>query len=105
MQYMLSTIEQREVEQHKDKLSLEVGYEISFDLALRDWLEHRAAGWRQERHAEMLASEREEILRHKWIESEKAQRDLGKDAVLDWIHHYAAQWREWYEKQFDRSKA
>ena len=53
--------------------------------------------WSEERQAEMLAEQREEILRHKWIESEKAQRDLGSEAALDWIRRYAAQWRRWYE--------
>jgi hypothetical protein len=31
-----------------------------------------------------------EIEKHKWIESEKAGRDLGSEAVIDWIHKYAA---------------
>ncbi len=30
-----------------------------------------------------------EIERHKWIESEKAGKDLGMDAVIDWILRYA----------------
>ncbi len=30
-----------------------------------------------------------EIERHKWIESEKAGKDLGTDAVIDWILRYA----------------
>jgi hypothetical protein len=30
-----------------------------------------------------------EIERHKWIESEKAGRDLGAEAVIDWILKYA----------------
>jgi hypothetical protein len=30
-----------------------------------------------------------EIERHKWIESEKAGRDLGMDAAIDWILKYA----------------
>ena len=31
-------------------------------------------------------AEREEILRHKWIESEKAGRDIGfEQALTDWI--------------------
>ena len=33
-------------------------------------------------------AEREEILKHKWIESEKAQRDLGGAALVDWILRY-----------------
>jgi len=30
-----------------------------------------------------------EIERHKWIESEKAGKDLGMDAAIDWILKYA----------------
>jgi hypothetical protein len=59
----------------------------------------------EEKQAKMLAEEREEILRHKWIESEKAQRDLGAEAVLDWIYRYAAQWRHWYEDRCGAKKA
>lgn len=40
-------------------------------------------------------SEREEILRHKWLESEKAGQDIGFDrALLDWIIRYRNGWRE-----------
>ncbi len=45
-------------------------------------------------YREYLA-EREEILRHKWIESEKAGRDIGFErALLDWIIKYRSEWRE-----------
>jgi len=30
----------------------------------------------------------EEAQRHKWIESEKAGRDLGETAIRTWIHHH-----------------
>ena len=44
-------------------------------------------------YKEFLA-EREEILRHKWIESEKAGNDIGfEKALLDWIVKYRSQWR------------
>ncbi len=44
-------------------------------------------------YREFLA-EREEILRHKWIESEKAGRDIGFEAALtDWIVHHRSEWR------------
>jgi len=40
-------------------------------------------------------SEREEILRHKWIESEKAGRDIGfEKALLDWVIKYRSAWRK-----------
>ncbi|VVM07187.1 hypothetical protein MAMC_01485 [Methylacidimicrobium cyclopophantes] len=39
--------------------------------------------------------EREEILKHKWLESEKQGRDIGfEKALLDWILHHRAAWRE-----------
>jgi hypothetical protein len=38
---------------------------------------------------EYLEIQRREIERHKWIESEKAGRDLGMDAAIDWILKYA----------------
>lgn len=44
-------------------------------------------------YREFLA-EREEILRHKWIESEKAGRDIGfEKALLDWVMKHRAAWR------------
>jgi len=44
-------------------------------------------------YQEFLA-EREEILRHKWIESEKAGHDIGfEKALLDWIVKHRAGWR------------
>ena len=41
-----------------------------------------------------------EIERHKWIESEKAGRDLGEDAVFDWIRQHAVSFREAYGSIF-----
>lgn len=44
-------------------------------------------------YAEFLA-ERDEILRHKWIESEKAGRDIGfEQALVDWIRNHREAWR------------
>ncbi len=44
-------------------------------------------------YREFLA-EREEILKHKWIESEKAGHDIGFErALLDWIVKYRSTWR------------
>ena len=39
-------------------------------------------------------AEREEILRHKWLESEKAGRDIGfESALTDWIVKHRSKWR------------
>ena len=39
-------------------------------------------------------AEREEILKHKWIESEKAGFDIGFErALTDWIVKHRSKWR------------
>ena len=45
-------------------------------------------------YQEFLA-ERDEIHRHKWLESERAGLDVGMDAaVISWVVHHRAQWRK-----------
>ncbi len=45
-------------------------------------------------YREFLA-EREEILKHKWIESEKAGRDIGfEQALVDWKVKHSATWKK-----------
>jgi hypothetical protein len=40
-------------------------------------------------------AERDEILRHKWIESEKVGHDIGFErALTDWIIKHRAKWRK-----------
>lgn len=40
-------------------------------------------------------AERDEILKHKWIESEKAGRDIGFErALTDWIIKHRSKWRK-----------
>jgi hypothetical protein len=40
-------------------------------------------------------AEREEILRHKWLESEKAGKDIGfEHALTDWIIKHRSAWRK-----------
>jgi hypothetical protein len=46
-----------------------------------------------------LKIQAQEIDRHKWIESEKAGRDLGTEAVIDWIMKYADRFSDQYEQQ------
>lgn len=44
-------------------------------------------------YQEFLA-EREEILRHKWLESERLGKDIGfEKALLDWIRKHRDDWR------------
>jgi hypothetical protein len=56
-------------------------------------------------YKEFLA-EREEILKHKWIESEKAGTDIGfEKALLDWIVKHRSNWREKRMKEAKTDKA
>ena len=53
------------------------------------------AAWRQRQNRlhQELEEQWREIMKHKWIQSEKAGRDLGTQAIMDWIKTYAADWR------------
>ena len=45
-------------------------------------------------YQEFLA-EREEIMRHKWYQSEKAGYDVGfEKALLDWLVNHRPNWRQ-----------
>ena len=44
---------------------------------------------------EYVALECQEMLRHKWIESEKAGRDMGQEALLDWVDRHASGFRRY----------
>lgn len=56
-------------------------------------------------YREFLA-EREEILRHKWLESEKAGYDIGFErALLDWIVKHRANWRKARRERMTQSKS
>lgn len=45
-------------------------------------------------YQEFLA-ERDEILKHKWLESEKIGEDIGFErALLDWIRKHRERWRQ-----------
>ena len=42
---------------------------------------------------------KEEIMRHKWIESEKARCDIGfEHALIDWVNKHHADWAK-YKKE------
>jgi hypothetical protein len=49
-------------------------------------------------------AEREAIMRHKWIESEKAGRDIGLEhALTSWVVHHRAQWRRERREQLAKN--
>lgn len=42
---------------------------------------------------ELIRAEQEEIAKHRWIESEKAGRDIGEQQALeDWLQHHFSAW-------------
>ena len=56
-------------------------------------------------YKEFLA-ERAEILKHKWIESEKAGKDIGFErALLDWIVKHRSNWRDRRRKEARTEKS
>jgi hypothetical protein len=69
-------------EENKDMIAANTTANPNRDFARRSSL-----------YQEFLA-EREEILRHKWIESEKKGKDIGFErALLDWIRKHRENWR------------
>lgn len=48
---------------------------------------------------EYLEFQTREIERHKWIESEKAGKDLGMEAAIDWILKYADLFSDGYPQE------
>lgn len=58
-----------------------------------DDMAHSEIITRSSLYQEFLA-ERDEILKHKWLESEKAGYDIGFErALLDWIRKHRDKWR------------
>lgn len=48
---------------------------------------------------------RHEIYKHKWIESEKAGREIGfASAALDWISRYGETWLDQQRKKLIETK-
>lgn len=87
------------IEKHREKLSRELGRPVSLKKVLESWTPECSAAWREEYMRQAFQAQVQEILKHKWIESEKAGHDLGKSAIEDWIAKYAHLWRQWWEEQ------
>jgi len=64
----------------------------SHEVESDDWVKQTSL------YKEFIA-EREEILRHKWLESEKAGHDIGfEHALVDWVAKYRTSWRRWRQE-------
>jgi midasin (ATPase involved in ribosome maturation) len=52
-----------------------------------------------EKMKKFMSDQIKEVEIHKWIESEKANRDLGEEAIKDWIIKHAAEFRKKWEEE------
>ena len=52
-----------------------------------------------EKMKKFMSDQIKEVEIHKWIESEKANRDLGEEAIKDWIEKHAADFRKKWEEE------
>jgi len=86
------------LEVHRYYMSERAGHDVGITKSVEDWLLNHSARWRKERLQKELADQAKEIMKHKWIESEKAGTDLGDSAAIDWVRKHAAEWRSWREK-------
>jgi len=92
-----SSREWRAVEVHRYFLSQRFSRFVSMEETIDSWLNQHSARWREEQVRRSTLAQVREMEKHKWIESEKAGLDLGKEAVLDWITKYAETWRKQWE--------
>jgi hypothetical protein len=54
----------------------------------------------------VFLAEREEILKHKWLESERLGYDIGFErALLDWIRKHRESWRAARRSQLGQSSS
>ena len=94
-----SPAEWKAIRVHRYFLSQRYHRFVSINEAIEDWQKNYALVWRAKRTILSSRNQMEEILKHKWIESEKAGRDIGSAAAADWIRKYADKWRQWWETE------
>ena len=80
--------------QHMEVMSMKQGRMVSLAEAIEDFLANWRKVWEREKLLADLAEQKKEIEKHRWIESEKAGRDIGEDAAIkDWKEKHAGDWR------------
>lgn len=84
----------RAIEDHKHLRSRESRCEVDFLAAAREFHANHERQWRAAKVRADNAMQVQEMRRHLWIESEKAGRDVGRNAAgTDWVEKHAGAWR------------
>jgi phosphotransferase system HPr-like phosphotransfer protein len=80
---------------HKYYLSQIEGREVTLEEAIIDFLINYEADYLQKKQLEDVREQEKEILKYKWIESEKEGYDIGTEkAAQEWVEKYGSIWRE-----------
>jgi phosphotransferase system HPr-like phosphotransfer protein len=83
------------IEMHKYFLSEREGREVSFEEAMIDFIDNYEADFLSKKQVEDNQKQNQEILKYRWIESEKEGHDIGNTkAAMEWIEKYGGIWRE-----------
>jgi phosphotransferase system HPr-like phosphotransfer protein len=87
--------ELRAIEDHKYYLSQKEGREVSLEEAIVDFLIDYEDDYLKRKQTEDVAQQNEEIMKYKWIESEREGHDIGAEtAAMEWVEKYGSIWRE-----------
>ncbi|MFH1475969.1 MAG: HPr family phosphocarrier protein [Verrucomicrobiota bacterium] len=94
----LTPAELQAILDHKRTMSVAHGIEVSLEEAIEHFVEHYELDWMREKQRGDLAEQRREIEKHKYLQSEKEGRDIGKArAAEEWCDKYAPIWRAEHE--------
>lgn len=86
--------ELRAIEDHKYYLSQKEGREVSLEEAIVDFLIDYEGDYLKRKQTEDVAQQNEEIMKYKWIESEREGHDIGTEtAAMEWVEKYGSIWR------------
>jgi len=78
-----------------DEMEKAGGRKVTFEEAMAEWVKNVRQAWLHKKQKEDNEAQKLEIERHKWIESQKAGRDIGeREAIQDWVNKYAPVWRK-----------
>jgi hypothetical protein len=101
MNALSSPAEQRAFRRFVSELNKSADCPIEPERAVDVWLRDYAERWRRRRALTAAQLQAEEIRKHRWIESEKSDCDMGKQAHVEWVTQHAAAWRDWFEQHYD----